>query len=164
VLVKIATVIVLLAPVGAVGLDASTSAPKVEMRDGRNARVRLSDFKGRIVVVDLWASWCPTCQGSFPALDAMSREFRARGVEIIAVNLDENTKDAEAFLRGRSPDMLVTFDPRARVLKAFGAPGIPTLYIIDRQGMIRHTVSGHGPDFADDVRRHLVALLAEDAP
>jgi cytochrome c biogenesis protein CcmG/thiol:disulfide interchange protein DsbE len=164
VLVKIAAVVVLLVPAHAVVLATSTRAPQVEMRDGRNARVRISDFKGRIVVVDLWASWCPTCQGSFPALDAMSREFRARGVEVIAVNLDEKRKDADAFLRGRSPDMLVTFDPRARVLKAFGAPGIPALYIIDREGIIRHTVSGHGSDFAGEVRRHLVALLAEDAP
>jgi thiol-disulfide isomerase/thioredoxin len=163
-LVKVAVVFGLLAWLVPTVLAASTNAPQVEMRDGRNARVRLSDFKGRIVVVDLWASWCPTCQGSFPALDAMSREFRSRGVETIAVNLDAKRQDAETFLRGRSPDMLVTFDPRARVLKAFGAPGIPALYIIDRQGTIRHTVSGHGSDFAGEVRRHLVALLAEDAP
>jgi thiol-disulfide isomerase/thioredoxin len=149
-------------------VPASTASPisalQVEMRDRNNRRVRLSEFKGRIVVVDLWASWCPTCQGTFPALDALSRTFRACGVEVVAVNLDERRQDAETFLRGRSPDMLVAFDPRARVLKAFGAPGIPSLYIIDRQGEIRHTLSGESPDFVAQVRRHIVAMLAEDAP
>jgi cytochrome c biogenesis protein CcmG, thiol:disulfide interchange protein DsbE len=108
-------------------------APDVEMRDGQGRRVRLSDFRGNLVLVDLWASWCPPCKLSFPALDRLYEEYRARGLVVIAVNLDERRRDAETFLKAHPHEMRVVFDPRARVLKAFGAPGIPSAYLIDRQ-------------------------------
>jgi thiol-disulfide isomerase/thioredoxin len=134
------------------------------MRDAQGRRVRLSDFRGRVVVVDLWASWSTSCEVSFPVLEALAREFGQRGVDVIAVNLDEQRKNADAFLRGRSHQLLVTFDPRARVLKAFGAAGIPTSFVIDRQGTIRYTLSGHTSAFESELRRHITAVLSDVAP
>lgn len=117
-----------------------------------------------MVLLDLWASWCTVCEASFPVLDALSRELRARGLVVIAVNLDDERKDAEAFLRRHSADMQIVFDPRTRILKAFGAVGVPTSYLIDRQGTIRHTLSGYTADCGAQLRPHVLALLAEDAP
>jgi thiol-disulfide isomerase/thioredoxin len=124
----------------------------------------LSDFRGRVVVVDLWASWCTSCEVSFAALEALARDFGPRGVEVIAVNLDEQRKHADAFLRGRESRLTVTFDPRARVLKAFGAAGVPTSYVIDRQGIIRHTLSGYTSAFESELRRYVTSLLSDTAP
>ena len=115
----------------------------VEVRDARGRSLRLAEFKGKIVLVDLWASWCPDCRISFPALDALSREYRPRGVEIVAVNVDQRQKDAAAFLAVHPHEMVVVFDPRARMLEAFGAAGIPSSYLIDRQGTVRYRHSGY---------------------
>jgi thiol-disulfide isomerase/thioredoxin len=139
------------------------AAPDVELRDGEGRRVRLSEFRGRIVLLDLWASWCPPCRSSFPALDALHREYRSRGVQIVAVNLDEQRRDADAFLDEHPHEMLVLFDPSASVLKAFRAPGVPSSYLIDRQGRIRHTHAGYTAATLERYRRQLDALLAEPA-
>jgi peroxiredoxin len=136
-------------------------APNVEMRGAKGVRVRLADFRGKVVLVKLWASWCPDCQAAFPKLDALYREYRARGVEVVAVSLDERQKDAEAFLKTRPHELRVMFDPNAKVLKAFGAPGVPTSYIIDRRGIIRFSHEGYDETTEASYRRELDALLAE---
>lgn len=143
--------------------ERSQPAPDIDMRDGQGRRVRLSDFKGKVVLVDLWASWCPPCKKSFPALDALYREYRARGVEIVAVNLDERRKNADTFLKAHPHEMLVVFDPGARVLEALGAPGVPSSYLIDRHGRIRYTHEGYTADTLIAYRCQLDALLAEAA-
>jgi cytochrome c biogenesis protein CcmG, thiol:disulfide interchange protein DsbE len=136
-------------------------APNVELRGTKGQRVRIADFRGKIVIVEFWASWCPDCHISFPALDAIHREFKARGVEVIAINVDEHRKDADAFLKGRQPQLHVMFDPRGRAWDAFLASGVPTSYVIDRSGVIRHTYEGFDKDTDAAYRREIAALLAE---
>jgi thiol-disulfide isomerase/thioredoxin len=145
---------------GTAAVTGGSLAPALELR-GPNARVRLADFKGKVLLVDFWASWCAPCAVSFPALDAIYREYRSRGVEIVAVNVDERQKDADRFLAAHPHQMLVVFDPRAKAVRAFGAPGVPSSYVIDRQGMIRYTHLGY-PDGTDAAyRRELEEVLAE---
>jgi thiol-disulfide isomerase/thioredoxin len=138
-----------------------TQAPDVEMRDGAGRIVRLADFRGVVVLVDLWASWCAPCKVSVPQLDALQREYRARGVQVVAVNLDERRRDADRFLKGIGPDLLVVFDPKARVFEAFGAAGVPSSYLVDRQGRIRHVHRGFTAETIATYRAQLDALLAE---
>ena len=137
------------------------AAPNVEMRGAKGVRIRLADLRGRVVLVKLWASWCPDCQAAFPRLDALQREYRSRGVEVVAVNLDERQKDAEAFLAIRPYQVRVMFDPNAKVLKAFGATGVPYSYVIDRRGTIRFSHEGYDETTEASYRRELDALLAE---
>jgi peroxiredoxin len=154
-------VIVLVASAGAGVSAADVAAPNVEMRGAKGARVRLTDFRGKVVLVKLWASWCPDCQAAFPKLDALHREYRARGVEVIAVSLDERQKDAEAFLESRPHELRVMFDPKAKILAAFGASGVPTSYVIDRRGVIRFSHEGYDETTEASYRREIDALLAE---
>jgi len=148
---------------GVVGAAPALNPLDVELRDASGRRLRLTDFKGRVVLVDLWASWCAECQYSFPVLDRLGREYRPRGVEIVAVNLDQRQKDAAAFLARRPHEMLVVFDPRARMLEAFGAAGIPSSYLIDRQGTVRYQHSGFTAGTEAQYRQQLDFLLAEPA-
>src|SRR5207248_10460445 len=73
----------------------SKAAPDVTLQTRQGSSVRLADYKDRIVLIDFWASWCPPCKASFPALDALAREYRSKGVAILAVNVDERRKDAD---------------------------------------------------------------------
>ena len=140
---------------------AGTPAPNVEMRTAKGPRVRLSDFRGKVVVMEIWASWCPDCKVSFPAADRLYREFKDKGVEVIAVNVDEQRKDAEAFLKAHPHTLRVMFDPRAKIPEAFGTHGMPTSYIIDPRGMIRYTHEGYDTSTDAAYRREIMTLLTE---
>jgi len=145
---------------------AGDPAPNVELRGPKGQRQRLADFRGKIVLVKIWASWCPDCKVLFPELDRLSREFKSRGVEVIAVNVDEHRKDADAFLKTQSHQLRVMFDPRARVADAFGARGVPASYLIDTRGMIRFAHEGWDETADAIYRREIMSLLSEwrDAP
>ena len=138
-----------------------TPAPNVELRTAKGPRVRLSDFRGKVVLLEIWASWCPDCKVSFPAANRLYREFKDKGLEVIAVNVDEQRKDAEAFLRTNPHALKVMFDPRAKVPEAFGTIGMPTSYIIDPRGMIRYTHEGYDETTDAAYRREIMALLTE---
>jgi peroxiredoxin len=136
-------------------------APTVEMRGLRGQPMRFTDFRGKVLVVKLWASWCPQCRGAFPALEALRRDYQSRGVEVIAVSVDERRQDAEAFLKTLRHELRVTLDPRGRVLKAFNAPGVPSTYLIDRRGFVRFMHTGDDDRTDAAYRRQIDTLLAE---
>ena len=146
---------------GAVASPVAAAAPAVEWRGADGAGVRLADAKGKVVLVDFWASWCPPCKASFPALDVIQRDYRARGVEVIAVNVDEQRKDADAFLAAHPNRLLVVFDPNGESPKAFKVKGMPSSFVIDRRGEIRYTHEGYSGGIDAAYRRELDALVAE---
>jgi len=140
---------------------ADDPAPNVELRGPKGQRQRLADFRGKIVLLKIWASWCPDCQVMFPALDRLARDFKSQGVEVIAVNVDEHRKGADAFLKTQPHQLRVMFDPRARVADAFGARGVPASYLIDARGMIRFAHEGWDETADGTYRREITMLLAE---
>ena len=148
---------------GVVAAPATTPAPAVEWRGADGAVVRMADTKGKVVLVDFWAGWCPPCKESFPALDVIQRDYRARGVAVVAVNVDERQKDADAFLAAHPHQLLVVFDPHGESPKAFKVKGMPTSFVIDRRGEIRYTHQGYSQGIDKAYRRELDALLAEPA-
>ena len=94
---------VLAFPIAGVADDADQAreVPAIELRGPGGETVRLSDFKGKVVLVDFWASWCGSCQSSFPMLDRLYRQRHRDGLEVLAINVDEERKQAEAFLERR---------------------------------------------------------------
>lgn len=134
---------------------------RLEVVGGGSAR--LADLAGKVVLVKLWASWCPQCRDAFPKLDALGRELRPRGVEIVAVSVDEDRKKLNAYLAGQSSDMLILVDPRARLLQAFGASTIPSSYVLDRTGAVRYRHKGYDEASITTYRREIEALLGETA-
>jgi thiol-disulfide isomerase/thioredoxin len=140
---------------------AERSAPKLELPGIDGTVTRLSDLRGKVVLVDFWASWCAPCKASFPALDGLYRELHDRGFEVLAVNVDERRRDADAFLARRSPALTVLFDPKGASPAAFNVRAMPTSALIDRTGTIRFTHEGYSNKTLDDYRRELATLLAE---
>ena len=136
-------------------------APDVTLRMADGGTMRVADFKGKVVLVDFWASWCVPCKTSFPALDALYREYHTGGLEVLAVNLDERRRDAEAFLVRRPHALNVLFDPKGASAEAFGVQGMPSSFIIDRDGVIRFTHMGYSGRVDASYRREITQLLSE---
>jgi len=140
---------------------ASKQAPDITLRTATGDVMRLADFRGKVVLVDFWASWCVPCKASFPALDALYREYHARGVEVLAVNVDERHRDADAFLAERPHALPVLFDPAGASAAAFGVEGMPSAFLIDRDGIVRFTHMGYSGNVDAIYRQELVRLLSE---
>ena len=157
-------IVVMLAAIttgGATGAAEVRAAPDVSLQTEQGAPVRLSTFKGKIVLVDFWASWCVPCKTSFPALDVLYREFEPRGLVVLAVNLDERRKDADGFLSAHPHTMPVLFDPNGGAPTAFGVKGMPTSFLIDRAGIVRFTHMGYTATIGQQYRREIDQLISE---
>jgi cytochrome c biogenesis protein CcmG/thiol:disulfide interchange protein DsbE len=107
--------------------------------------IDVGEFRGRVLYLDFWASWCAPCQQSFPWMEAMKASYGAQGLTVVAVNLDQHKADAERFLARFHPTFDVRFDPEGEAAEHFKVQGMPTGVIIDRQGVVRFTHIGFRP-------------------
>jgi len=122
----------------------------------------LDSYRGRVVYLDFWASWCAPCRQSFPWMQTMHDAYAQQGLTIIAVNLDINRADAERFLQQYKPQFNVRYDSRGAAAARYRIPGMPTSILIDRHGVTRFTHVGFRPIDRGEYENELRALLAEN--
>ena len=104
--------------------------------------VSLDSLRGRVVLVDFWASWCGPCRESFPWMAALSKREAAKGLAVIAIDVDKDRGAAQAFIDRFAPPFTVAFDPDGRTAEAFQVKGMPSTYLIDGQGRIIYSHVG----------------------
>ncbi|MBV8497969.1 MAG: TlpA family protein disulfide reductase [Candidatus Eremiobacteraeota bacterium] len=125
-------------PAGLVG----QSAPVFELRDDRGASVSLARYRGRLVVMNLWASWCPPCRAEMPDLQRLATLYAGRDLVIVGVNEGESPQRAGAFassLRIRFP---IWIDSGEQYGRTYAALGLPTTIIVDRSGIVARGFDG----------------------
>jgi cytochrome c biogenesis protein CcmG/thiol:disulfide interchange protein DsbE len=118
-------------------------------------KTTLSHYKGQVIWLDFWASWCVPCRNSFPWLNSLHDRYRSKGLNIIAVNVDENRQDADNFLQQLPARFKVYFDPDGQLPSSFNIQGMPTSVMIDRDGTIRLFHIG----FNEDEKASMEALI-----
>lgn len=96
----------------------------------------LERFRGKVVLVDFWASWCAPCRHSFPWLNAMQAKYADRGLVVVGVNVDRERAEAERFLRDVPATFQIVYDPDGSVAARYDVPGMPTSYVIGPNGAI----------------------------
>ncbi len=123
--------------------------------------VRMSELRGKVVLLDVWASWCAPCKQELPMLDDMAARLRTKGVEIVAVSIDDNKEDAEVFLKSRpSWTIRLAHDPDGKVPSRLQPPKMPSSYIVDRRGVIRQVNAGFERADAQKIENRLMELAA----
>lgn len=110
---------------------------------GQNRTIQLSQYKGKVVYLDFWASWCEPCKRSFPWMNELQQQYGENGFEIIAVNLDESRNDAEAFLEKMPAKFDVAFDKSGKTAEAYNLKAMPSSFLIDRDGKLVHKSLGY---------------------
>ncbi len=141
-------------------LDAGDRAPAFAapaLKGG--GMVELSKYRGKVVYLDFWASWCAPCLKAIPAIEKMRGEFPADDFQIVAVNVDKKKKKALRFLEKNPIGYPSAADPKGRLPGQFGLETMPTSYLIDRDGVIRYVHRGFKRGDDEKLRHEIRALL-----
>jgi cytochrome c biogenesis protein CcmG/thiol:disulfide interchange protein DsbE len=108
--------------------------------DGR--AVKLSDYRGQVVLLNTWATWCPPCRAEMPQLEAYYREHQDQGFVVLAVNSEESPEAVAAFLKSQDFTFPVVLDPEGVVMGRYEVRALPTSFFIDRKGVVRGVWTG----------------------
>ena len=127
--------------------------------DGKAKIKHLADYKGHVVIVNVWATWCDPCKAEMPALEHLYEQFAPQGLKIAAVSIDETASDdsVRAYARNMGLTFDILHDPKYSIEQAYRVVGYPSSYVIDRDGVIRKIVLGA----ADWTSPGNVALIRE---
>lgn len=136
--------------------DERQTAPDFSL-EGRDASVSLQQFKGKVILLDFWASWCVPCRASFPWMNEIQKKYQSHGLEVIAVNLDKDPSLAEAFLSKVPAGFTIAFDPAGEVAAKYGLQGMPASYLIDEQG---HILKSHIGFFTSEIEARELEIKA----
>jgi len=122
--------------------------------------VALESLRGKVVLLDFWASWCGPCRQSFPLYEKLHGELPAQDFALLAINLDEMAEGPAAFLFEHPVSYTSLADPAGEVAKKFGLIGMPTSFVIDRDGIVHSRHTGFKPQDIDAVRGEIRELIA----
>ncbi len=118
-----------------------SNAPNFTVQDDQT-KVTLSQFRGQVVVLNFWATWCPPCVEEMPSLVEMQRRMKAKGVTVVAVSIDVDENAYRQFVKDHGVNLLTVRDPNEKTPTLYGTHGWPETYIIDRKGVIRRKFIG----------------------
>ena len=121
---------------------------------------QLSETKGQVVYLDFWASWCVPCRKSFPRMNDISKKYAKQGFRVIAVNLDEDVSQAKLFLQKYPAEFTVAFDAKGKLAETFQVKGMPSSYLINRNGEIIRSHIGFREDDPASIEADIRFALA----
>jgi peroxiredoxin len=135
-------------------------APDFELSDLSGRPARLHDFRGRVVLLNFWATWCAPCVEEMPALQLLAQELGPQGLTVVGVNAREPRSKVEAFVREHGLRFPVLLDADGRVGQAYQVFALPATFVVDRRGSLVGTVLGIRDWAGPDARAYLRQLLA----
>lgn len=145
----------------AVAIDPGSPVPEVELPALSESRtLRLSDLRGKVVYVDFWASWCPPCRLSLPELEQIRNEIGG-DFEVFAINIDEDPELARHFLEQHPVSYPIASDSKSVFPPLFDLKGMPTSYLVDREGVVRYVHEGYRRGDGEKIREVVQQLLSE---
>ena len=136
-------------------------APDFTLLDSDGKKVSLKDFRGKVVFLNFWGTWCGPCREEMPGMQRLYQEFRGRGFEIIGVNVKDRRPDALAFVKQLQVTYPILFDVQGEVGVLYGAFGMPLTYLIDRNGIVVARLLGDADWYTPGARKLIRALVEE---
>lgn len=153
-------ILILCVSTSAFAVSPGDMAPNFNLKNLATGKLdSLKKYRGKVVYLDFWASWCGPCRQSLPLLNELRQELNRKGFEVIAVNLDENLSDATKFLDQYPVQYPVLLNPKGTVPNKYKLPGMPTSYLIDRKGKVKKVHVGFKEADIADIRKQAIKLL-----
>jgi cytochrome c biogenesis protein CcmG, thiol:disulfide interchange protein DsbE len=145
----------------AVALDAGARLPEIGLKDMRGAPVDVASLKGKVVIVDFLASWCAPCKVELPVLERLYKKYKDRGLVVVGVSVDEDLGNLKALLKDIPVSFSVVHDADHKVAGRYKPPRMPSSYVADRNGVVRHVHGGFREGDEKKLEAEVVALLGK---
>jgi thiol-disulfide isomerase/thioredoxin len=142
----------------------ASPAPAFEGKTSQGKEIKLSDYSGKVVLLDFWASWCPPCREEMPELVKFYKSHKDPHFEIIAVNIDNDADNMKHFIDKLTlkPDFPIIADNSQQIPPLFEIEAMPTTIFIDKKGTIRYRHDGFKQSYINDFNEELTQLLKEN--
>lgn len=144
----------------ALALDVGARLPEIGLKDLNGQRVDLASLKGKVVIVDFLASWCGPCKEEMPVLERLYKRYKASGLVVVGVSVDKDLENLRGLLKKVKVSFPVVHDATQDVAGRYRPARMPSSYVIDRKGIVRHVHAGFRAEDAEKLEREVSALLA----
>jgi thiol-disulfide isomerase/thioredoxin len=129
-----------------------------EQKTLNGSTVKLSQLRGKVVLLDFWASWCEPCKKELPLLAKLAPRLKQKGVEIVAVNIVEQKANAVDFIKTNAPGLTVVYDKDHKIVSEYEPPKMPSSFVIDKNGVIRAVNAGFESGDEAKIEKQLTSL------
>jgi len=136
-------------------------APDFALKSSTGENLRLSEYRGEVVMINFWATWCGPCRQEMPLLDDLYNRYERVGFKLLGVNIDDNSQRAIDMMRELGVNFPVLFDASKDVSKLYEVNAMPVTVILDREGNVRHVHQGYKPGYEEKYLNEVRALLRE---
>jgi peroxiredoxin len=154
------TALLLALPLAA-AVDTNSPAPDFTLNAQAGKPVELTQFKGQVVMLNFWASWCGPCRQEMPLLDSIYKKYGKLGFTMIGVNVEPDSKAANDWLKQTPVTFPILYDTDSKVSKLYGVSGMPSTVIVDRKGTVRMIHRGYKPGDEEEYLSSIRTLMRE---
>ncbi len=142
------------------GLEGRT-APDFALKSSSGENLRLSEYRGDVVMINFWATWCGPCRQEMPLLDELYSRYQRVGFNLLGVNIDDDSRRAMQMIEELGVNFPVLFDARKEVSKLYEVEAMPVTVLVDREGNVRYVHHGYKPGYEDKYLDQVRSLLRE---
>ena len=136
-------------------------APDFVLRSATGENLRLSEYRGDVVLINFWATWCGPCRQEMPLLDDLYGRYQRVGFNLLGINIDEDSRRAMQMVQELGVNFPVLFDENKEVSKLYEVEAMPVTILVDREGIVRHVHHGYKPGYEEKYLTEIRSLLRE---
>jgi peroxiredoxin len=148
-------------PAALASVKIGTTAPNFTLKSASGKNLKLSEYRGKVVLLNFWATWCGPCREEIPQLNKLQRKFKSGGFTVLGVNIDRNHAPAKVLARKLRVRFPILFDSNKAVSRLYQVDAMPNTVIIDRNGVIRFVHRGYVKGYENAYREQVRQLLRE---
>ena len=158
---KLLMTLLLVLPITAFALENPVPAGDFTLKSAEGSNIRLSEYRGQVVMLNFWASWCGPCRQEFPHLDDLQQKYSDLGFTVFGVNVEQDRASADKVLRDIPVTFPILFDDENVVSEQYGVDAMPMTLLVDRDGQVRHLHRGYKPGYEDKYEEQVRSLIRE---